>query len=62
MKVNFCKETFPTPTYSYLPLKPVFLPTPLYVEDASLKRRFHGGFISVARSAWKPLDQWEHSF
>jgi hypothetical protein len=26
------------------------------------KRRFHGGFTSVARSAWKPLDQWEHSF
>jgi hypothetical protein len=27
-----------------------------------LKRRFHGGFTSVARWAWKPLDQWEHSF
>jgi hypothetical protein len=30
--------------------------------DPPLKRRFHGGFTSVARSAWKPLDQWEHSF
>jgi hypothetical protein len=29
---------------------------------ATLKRRFHGGFTSVARSAWKQLDQWEHSF
>jgi hypothetical protein len=28
----------------------------------TLKRHFHGGFTSVARSAWKPLDQWEHSF
>jgi hypothetical protein len=27
-----------------------------------VKRRFHVGFTSVARSAWKPLDQWEHSF
>jgi hypothetical protein len=35
VKVNFSKETFPT-TYSYWPLKPVFLPTPLYIEDASL--------------------------
>jgi hypothetical protein len=36
MKVNVSKETFPTPTYSYWPLKPLFLPTPLYIEDASL--------------------------
>ncbi|CAH1377214.1 unnamed protein product, partial [Tenebrio molitor] len=27
-----------------------------------IKGRFHGGFTSVARLAWKPLDQWEHSF
>jgi hypothetical protein len=27
-----------------------------------LKGRFHGGFTSVLRLGWKPLDQWEHSF
>jgi hypothetical protein len=39
VKVNLSKETFPTPirtAYSYWPLKPVFLPTPLYIKDASL--------------------------
>jgi hypothetical protein len=35
VKVNFSKETFSN-TYSHWPLKPVFLPTPLYIEDASL--------------------------
>jgi hypothetical protein len=28
----------------------------------TFKRRFHGGFTSVIRSAWKPLDQWEEIF
>jgi hypothetical protein len=34
VKVNFSKETFSTPIR--IGLKPVFLPTPLYIEDASL--------------------------
>jgi hypothetical protein len=35
VKVNFSKETFSTPIRIGT-LKPVFLPTPLYIEDASL--------------------------